>query len=466
MGGNPMISMVAVCLAATAIGTTAFADRAEARFETGFAGEDYESASAATRDAAFDQTVEAAGTIARLGVDWAGLTHGQPASPTDPGDPAYDFSTLDAAVQDASERGLTVLMTVAHAPAFAEGPDRPGAAVGGTWKPDPSAFGEFAHALAARYSGTFSGLPRVRYFQAWNEPNLGDFLAPQYEGGNAVAADRYLSLLNAFYDQVKAVNPDDVVLTAGTAPYGDPPGGSRTRPLIFLRHLLCLNSKLKKDTGCGERARFDVLAHHPIDTSGGPTVHALSPNDASTPDFREVVRTLRAAEHAHTVGTPGRHPAWATEIWWESNPPDPQEGVALHRQARWLSQALYLLWRQGASVVLNLRVMDGPPSAAGYPHNASGISFEDGTHKPSFTAWRFPFVVTRQSDSKLRAWGKAPAAGRLVIQAESGAGWHPVKSVRVAAGAVFNLRLRTGSERLRAQVGDDTSLTWHLKQRR
>ena len=38
--------------------------------------------------------------------------------------------------------------------------------------PDPAAFGAFARALAARFSGSFQGLPRIRYFQAWNEPNI------------------------------------------------------------------------------------------------------------------------------------------------------------------------------------------------------------------------------------------------------------------------------------------------------
>jgi hypothetical protein len=56
-----------------------------------------------------------------------------------------------------------VLITVTYAPDWAEGPGQDRALYEGTWKPDASAFNDFAHALAQRYSGTFGNLPRVRY---------------------------------------------------------------------------------------------------------------------------------------------------------------------------------------------------------------------------------------------------------------------------------------------------------------
>ena len=55
------------------------------------------------------------------------------------------------------------------------------------WAPDPGAYGRFAVAVARRYSGQFTDplnagtdLPRVRLYQAWNEPNLPLFLQPQW----------------------------------------------------------------------------------------------------------------------------------------------------------------------------------------------------------------------------------------------------------------------------------------------
>src|SRR5204863_108897 len=76
-------------------------------------------------------------------------------------------------------------------------------------------------------------LPRVRYWQAWNEPNLTNFLTPQWSRrhGHLVAASPgiYRHLLNAFYAGVKAARRSDVVVTAGTAPFGDHRRGAPLR---------------------------------------------------------------------------------------------------------------------------------------------------------------------------------------------------------------------------------------------
>ena len=62
-------------------------------------------------------------------------------------DPNYDWSAVDAAVRDASARGLKVLMAVTRAPAWAEGPGRlprltrrpePGSRTPLTWAPSPA----------------------------------------------------------------------------------------------------------------------------------------------------------------------------------------------------------------------------------------------------------------------------------------------------------------------------------------
>lgn len=170
-------------------------------------------------------------------------------------------------------------------------------------KPDPQQYAAFAHAVAARYSGSFLGLPHVRYYQAWNEPNLSNYLTPQWEGDSLLSAEHYRRLFDAFDQAVHGVRTDNVVVTAGTAPFGDPPGGTRTRPLRFWRELLCLKKKDGELRGaaCPEKADFDVLAHHPIQTSGGPRQSAINPDDATTPDFKHVVETLRRAEKLNKV---------------------------------------------------------------------------------------------------------------------------------------------------------------------
>jgi hypothetical protein len=434
---------------------------------TGFADPAFVSNDPAERDRALDFAGAAGAGIARLPVFWNAYVSGQPASPADPADAAYDFTRLDAAVRAAAGRGFQVLLTVSTAPAFAEGPGRPDHAPLGSWRPSPGALAQFAAALATRYSGWYAGpdgtLPRVSLYQAWNEPNLETYLSPQYEDGAPVAAGLYGELLNAFHDAIKSVSADNRVITAGTAPYGDDAGGGRTRPLAFWREVLCLAPSLGP-VACAARARFDVLAHHPINTSGGPRESALHRDDASTADFHNVVEILRAAERRGTLGTAGRHEAWATEIWWETDPPDAVQGVPLRRHARWLALAQYLLWQQGARVVLGFPVVDLPhdPSSPFTP-TSSGVRFADGAVKPAASALTFPLVVDRRRRSEATAWGRAPAAGRVIVERRSQRHWRKEKALQVHAGETFKVRISLERTRAwRARLGDYVSLSWRI----
>ena len=280
-------------------------------------------------------------------------------------------------------------------------------------------------------------------------------------------------MLNAAYSAVKAVDPAMLVVTGGPSPYGDPPGGDRVRPVQFYRELLCVHEAKKKTKkkgaskrvfvrtqNCPAPVRFDVLAHNPINTSGGAARSAINPDDASSPDLDRIVRVLRGAEAAGTV-SPGRHPLWATESYWDSNPPN-SAGAPLGLQARWTEQAMYLAWQDGASVFINLLIRDlalGPT----IPHGAldSGIFFANGQPKPAYTAFRFPFVTERIDKRRLRAWGKAPDGGKLVIQRERRGRWLAVKKINVSQGAVFVAKLPLrGKQRLRARVAGNQSLVW------
>jgi hypothetical protein len=438
---------------------------------TGFAESRYQSADAPVRAEAFDQTIQAKAGLVLLNVSWRSITSGTPANASSPADPAYNFANVDAAVRDASARGLTVVLAPTQAPAFAEGSGRPANADPGAWRPDPGQFGQFAIALAARYSGSFtpagSGapLPRVKYFQAWTEPNLANHLAPQYDSdGSSVGPGLYRSLLNAAYAGIHQVHGDNVVITGATGPYGDTAGPNvgRTRPVAFWREVLCVaGRKALKPKPCPVKANFDIFAHNPINTSGGPRRSAVHPDDASTPDLKNLVKVLGASEKHHLTGTGGRHPVWATEIWWESSPPDKTQGVPLGTQARYIEEALYVLYKQGARVVVNLQLRDTPTKPQPMGETATGILFKNGSPKPSYTAFRFPFVADRKGKDRILAWGRAPVSGKLVIERRDHGHWRRAASLHVSASQVFRRRLPArGTSVLRARVGDERSLPW------
>lgn len=465
-------ALLAVLLAGL-IGIVVVAPQAHAArgLTTGFGDEEFDSPDAATRAFWLDRGVDAGAGLVILYPSWRTIAPTPPADPTNPADPAYKFDVLDGAVADATARGLEVVIATAYAPAWAEGADRPQDAAGGTWKPDPVAFGKFASALAIRYSGSFTPpgglgpLPRVPYFQPWAEPNLALRLAPQFENGKPTSPARYRALLNAFYEGIKGAVSSARVVAAGTAPYGIPGSTESLPPVRFWRDVLCLRDRKRlKPTECPQKAKLDVFAHNAITRPGGPTDAAELPDNASTADFGKLKRVVRAAERHKTILPAGRRPLWSTEMWWESSPPDAKNGVPLSRQARWIEQAFYVLWKAGASVAVNLHVGDRPEGFDGLNDTLQdGLYFRDGSPKPALTAFRFPFVADRAGKRTI-AWGKSPAAGRLVIERRAGGGWRRVGAENVGAGEVFQRRLRIeGRQSLRARVAGQQSLTWRLR---
>jgi hypothetical protein len=419
---------------------------------TGIAVPEALSPDSSVRDLWLDRTAEANADLVRIDVVWRRVVgSARPANPRDPADPAYDFSRIDAGVRGADQRGVEVLFSLYGAPDWAEGPNRPDGVNPGAWRPDSGEYGAFGSALATRYSGSFTPatglppLPRVRYFEAWNEPNLDFFLAPQWVGDRAEGPAIYRGLLNSFYDAVKEINPGNVVVSGGTTSFGDPPGGDRSRPVSFLRELFCLEGReeLQPRPGCAQ-VKMDVLGHHPISTQNPPTYSAINPDDAAMSDFDRLTRVLRAAESAGVVRPGGKRPIWVTEFWWH-------DAIPVRTQARYIEQALYVLWKQGVKVAIHYFISDSDPY--------QGLFFSDGREKPGFQAFRFPFVTERLSRKRVRAWGKSPKAGKVKLQAKRRGGWQTLKRTRVREDEVFTARLR-GSKKMRAQIGGEKSLVW------
>ena len=268
-------------------------------------------------------------------------------------------------------------------------------------------------------------------------------------------------MLNEFYAAVKLVHEDNLVVTGGTAPYGDPvPGGRRMPPIRWGRDLLCLSSRLRKRS-CPTPARFDIYDHHPYAVAG-PYRRALNEDDASVPDVRKIARLLRAARSQRTALPTTKKRMWVTEVSWDSNPPDP-DGVPEARQARYLAEAFSLLRRQGVDTILWLLMRDTNPTPSYASTYQSGVYFRDGQRKLSAQAFRFPFIVERRDRRRLLLWARAPIAGKLIVERRSGGKWRRVASKNLAAGTVYQRtvrRKRAKAASYRARIGAETSLTY------
>jgi hypothetical protein len=374
--------------------------------------------------------------IVRLFVSWRTVAPNRPADAELPTDPAYRWDPVDTAVDAAHARGLRVVIAFSSAPPWAEGPGRSRAAEPGSWKPAVSAVGDFAAAVARRYAG------QAQYVQLWNEPNLDTYLAPQWvkRGGHyrSFAPGRYRAMLNAAYPRVHAAGMR--LVTAGTAPFGDPGrGGRRIMPVRFWRAVL------------SKQALFDVLAHHPYGV-GGPGRKALNADDVAVPDIHKLVAVVKAARRAGHVTASAARRFWVTEISWDSSPPDP-DGVPARKHARWLADAFHILWRQGVETIVWFQIRDQAPDPDYASTNQSGLYLRSGRPKLAQRAFAFP-LTCRRAGARVRVWMRAPHRGRVAVERRG----KVLRRVRVPASRIVRTSV-PASGPVRAVAGGDSSLS-------
>jgi hypothetical protein len=417
----------------------------------------------------FARAVASAATVVRLGTGWPAIAPTRPADAANPADPAYQWTALDQQVEEATAAGLAPIISLTGAPIWAQAKPIPKSASPGAWEPDAAQYRLFAQALATRYSGHFpdplhpgSTLPAVRYFQAWNEENLSQYLAPQWKrvGGTwiAVGPVLYRALLNAFYFGIKAAQPHALVISGGTAPFGDPPGGARIAPAFFDRVLLCVSASLAP-LSCPDPAHFDVLAHHPY-AVGDPYAKALNVDDVSISDLAKLEAPLAAAERSGRALPAGTKPIWVTEVSYDSKPPDPH-AVPMATFERWTAETLYELWSEGVSLVTWYLIEDQPPEPTYADSYQSGMYFINGKAKPAQRAFRFPLVIDRRGGGVPVVWTRVPATGTLRIEGDVGGHWVVLATAHVTRDEVLVGHLpASAGEAFRALVGTQTSLIW------
>ena len=109
-----------------------------------------------------------------------------------------------------------------------------------------------------------------------------------------------------------------------------------------------------------------------------------------------------------------------TEFSWDTNPPDPK-GVPVKLHARWVSEALYRMWRAGVSTVIWFRLQDDPLRVSPYQ---SGFFTTSGQAKYSLEAFRFPFVAFEQ-EGGVSIWGRTPSGkpGPVIVERMTGNSW-------------------------------------------
>jgi cellulase (glycosyl hydrolase family 5) len=332
---------------------------------------------------------------------------------TDPG--AYPgFEPYDDLVKRATAKGFRIMVTLApDAPDWATAGGR-----GGNYKVDSRDFADFARAVGTRYSGAYSGLPKVTWWSIWNEPNHIFFIKPRSQAPRV-----YRRMVQRGLPALKAAVPGARVLVGELAPVGT--ATKVIGPQRFLQQWLCVDKKYKRlrgrtarAAGCNgfKRVAANGFAHHPY----GPAGKVFAGRDiVNMVGIRRLATALdksaRAGRISRGLGI------YNTEFGYQTNPPDPFIGTTPSRQAEILNSLEEFSYRYARLKSYSQYLLyDDPartgPAALRWAGFQTGLRFNGGAVKPSYDAYRLPISVKRKG-SGARIWGRVrPGIGTRYVQ--------------------------------------------------
>ena len=325
-----------------------------------------------TLEGRLDELEEMGVDVVRYTVRWNEVATRQPASPRDHLDPAYEWEATDAVLRGLRHHRIGAVVTLLGTPAWANG------GRSANWAPtSTSAFGNFAHAAARRYSW-------VEFWTIWNEPNRPQWLRP-------TSARTYVEkLLNPAYGEIRAVLPGAQVGGGMTAPRA---GSGGVSPVAWIEAMGRLH------------ARLDAYAHHPY-PSRPQTESPWRPACArcasiTMADLERLVSLVRR--------TLGPERIWLTEYGYQTNPPDPFLGVSPLAQAAHVASAMRRVYAARSVDMLIFFLVRDDDVDTGWQ---SGFSTASGAQKPAYTAFRLPLVAVSGGRGRVTLWGQIrPRAG-------------------------------------------------------
>ena len=305
------------------------------------------------------QSKPTAQTASDLGAGWVRIwASWETAQPSPGGWAPHIVANLNAAVNAAKAKGLKVLVVVQRTPAWASG------GKGGIHPPtDPATFG-------AAMGGFAQQVPGVDAWELWNEEDASIFWAG---GADPVA---YAALLKSAYPAIKAVQPNDIVVT----------GATTGNNMDFIAELYRR----------GAQGHFDAVAVH-TDTAclvDGPGSHY---RDELGRIGRYAFTGYREVHAVMAANGDGAKPIWMTELGWNTQSTAAGScntgrwagqkplGVSEARQAEFLTQAYRCLAADPVVAVafwFGFQDIPGAEYAAGF-----GLFRANGSAKPAAAAF-------------------------------------------------------------------------------
>jgi hypothetical protein len=322
------------------------------------------------------------------------------------------FGQYDDLVLRAHAMGFRILGTITgDAPRWATAGGKSASFATANYKVNSAEYAGFAEAVARRYAGNFAGLPAIRYWSIWNEPNHKQFLKP-LSAGPAI----YRRLVDS---GVPAIRRGAVrgakVFVGETAPSGV--AGKSTGPRAFLQRWLCLNKRWKKvrSGSCRhfKKVKVDGYAHHPY----GPPGKVSSKRDTIS-----IGVIKRLGDYLNKAAARGRFsrrlPIYDTEFGYQSNPPDRSVSTSPSRQAQLINEKEEVHYRYARMKSYSQYLLyDDKPLFA----FQTALRFRSGKQKPAYRAYRLPLVVHSRGRRGVYIWGRVrPGSGTRYVQLYQG----------------------------------------------
>ncbi|HCP48273.1 MAG TPA: hypothetical protein DIU15_19700 [Deltaproteobacteria bacterium] len=225
----------------------------------------------------------------------------------------FDFSGIDRVVDTAEAQGVEVLAILNYGNWWATSTEN------SLSPPDDMAdFGDYVEAVATRYRG------RIRYYEIWNEQNVGYTFWHPVEDPVA-----YGALLSEASARLRAIDPEAVVSFGGLF---QPSLFFNTEGEEYLRQVA--------DSVADLASLVDVVAYHPY------RYPFTAPESSSDSQESLVETTCRMTDALVDLGLVDV-PLWITELGWHTAPEALVTGVSEQDQAAYLVRSALLAFGQG-----------------------------------------------------------------------------------------------------------------------
>jgi hypothetical protein len=354
-----------------------------------------------------------------------------------------------------------------------------------TCNPSAPDFTAFMTALGAFLGGSVPGVPAVRWWSVWNEPNYQPNLMPQLSGTTYSGPDQYRNLVDSAWKGLNASGHStktDTILFGEVAPRGISGGNKGLgasqnsvgyKPVAFFNALYCetaagkrFTGKLASANGCGASAAafksanpalFNAsgVADHPYSQGIEPNVKSgdcyiataglgnvfcpaskTHPADPYWTDLASISNlTNGLAKNLKAYGSTKKYPIWSTEYGFWTAPPGKtackgslQSDCSLSQAnaAYYSNWAEYLSYKNSRIVSFDQYQLYDPTSGVW----TDGLLTPKGVAKATFDAWELPLYLpttTTKKAANLTVWGGARPA---IYASQTVAGSKPAVAIQ------------------------------------